>query len=181
VSFALVAIAVIALIAVAFLIMRPRSSREAPSPAPAAPTPAAAAEPPSRTETPAARVEQPPPKPAAKPPAAPATGAVTLATAQVCRNFSTAGSNWRCDQVQDSTSPGPLVLYTRVRSASDDVVVHRWFRGNVLRQSVQLRIRANPTEGYRTYSRQTVDAGEWRVEVRNASGDVLQDQRFAVR
>jgi hypothetical protein len=47
---------------------------------------------------------------------------------------------------------------------------------------VELEIRANANEGYRTFSRQTVDAGEeWRVEVRSASGDLLHEQRVSVR
>jgi hypothetical protein len=60
--------------------------------------------------------------------------------------------------------------------------VHRWYRGDTLRQSVKLTIRANATEGYRTYSRQTVDGGaNWRVEVSSATGDLLHKRRFAVR
>jgi len=79
-------------------------------------------------------------------------------------------------------SPGLIVLYTRVRSPRDAVVVHRWYRGDALRQSVKLTIRANATEGYRTYSRQTVDGGaDWRVEVSGANGDLLHERRFAVR
>lgn len=108
-------------------------------------------------------------------------GSVTLAAAEVCRNFSTSGRSWRCDPAGDSAAPGRLVLYTRVKSARDDVVVHRWYRGNTLRQSVRLQTRANATEGYRTYSRQLVDAGAWRVEVRSASGSLLHEQRFTVR
>jgi hypothetical protein len=77
--------------------------------------------------------------------------------------------------------PGSIVLYTRVRSPRDDVIVHRWYRGETLRKSAQLRIGANGAEGYRTYSRQAVDSGDWRVEVRNAAGDLLHEQRFAVQ
>ena len=91
------------------------------------------------------------------------------------------GGSWRCDPAGDSAAPGRLVLYTRVRSPRNAVVVHRWYRGDTLRQSVRLAIQANPTEGYRTYSRQTVDAGDWRVEVRSADGSLLHEQRFAVR
>ena len=75
-----------------------------------------------------------------------------------------------------------MVLYTRVRSPRDAAIVHRWYRGDTLRQSVKLAIRTNTTEGYRTYSRQTVDSGgNWRVEVRSAAGDLLQEQHFVVR
>ena len=110
----------------------------------------------------------------------PAAGIGTVAI-QLCRTFSTSGGSWRCDPIGSSAAPGPLVLYTRIRSPRDTVVVHRWYRGDTLRQSVSLTIRANATEGFRTYSRQTVTNGDWRVEVRSADGNVLHEQRFAVR
>jgi hypothetical protein len=109
-------------------------------------------------------------------------GAVTLITAQLCRTLSTSGGSWGCDPALDPVSPGPIVLYTRVRSPGDAVVVHRWYRGDTLRQSVRLAIRANAREGYRTYSRQTVDGGaDWHVEVRTAEGALLHERRFVVR
>jgi hypothetical protein len=106
---------------------------------------------------------------------------MTLVTSQLCRTFSTAGGAWRCDPVEKSAAPGPIVLYTRVRSPRDALVIHQWYRGNALRKSARLAVRANSTDGYRTYSRQTVHAGEeWRVEVRTAEGDVLYEQRVTV-
>jgi hypothetical protein len=79
-------------------------------------------------------------------------------------------------------APGPIVLYTRVRSPRDTAVVHRWYREETVRSSVKLTIRANAAAGYRTYSRQTLDReGEWRVEVASADGDLLHEQRFTVR
>ena len=78
-------------------------------------------------------------------------------------DLSTSGGSWRCDPAGDSVAQGRLVLYTRVRSPRDAAVVHRWYRGDTLQQSVKLTIHANATEGYRTYSRQTVDGvGDWR-------------------
>ena len=74
------------------------------------------------------------------------------------------------------------MLFTRVRSPRDTTVVHRWYSGDTLRRSVNLATRANANEGYRTYSRQTVDGpGTWRVEVRTVDGDLLYEQRFAIR
>jgi hypothetical protein len=118
-----------------------------------------------------------------KPPVrSPSPGRVVLANAELCRIFSTSGSGaWRCQAAGDSVAPGPIVLYTRVRSQRDGSVIHRWYRGDTLRQSVRLTIRANWTAGYRTYSRQTVDTGDWRVEVRSAGGELLHEQRFAVQ
>jgi Protein of unknown function (DUF2914) len=105
-----------------------------------------------------------------------------LVTAQLCETFSTSGAAWRCDPPGDQVAPGPVVLYTRVRSSRDATIEHRWYRDDTLRQAVKLSIRANPSEGFRTYSRQTVNgAGNWRVEVRSASGDLLYEERFAVR
>jgi hypothetical protein len=171
---------VVVILTATFVVNRPGSSPEPSRPVPAAPAalpPPQAAEPaaPPRIES---RARSAPIEPS-RPPTAVAAG--ILVTAQLCRTFSTSGPR-QCDQVADPVSPGPIVLYTRVKSSRDAVVVHRWYRGDALRQSVTLTIRANATEGYRTYSRQTVDAGaDWRVEVRSATGDLLHEQRFAVR
>jgi hypothetical protein len=184
---------VVILVGVVLIVLRPWSSRDASVP-PTTPEPAAA------------RPAEPVSPPIATPPAGsapigeaapkaaprrddrkvttntpPATGAITLATAQLCRNFSTTGSNWRCAEAGSSVAPGPIVFYTRVASPRDTAIVHRWYRGNTLRQSVKLTTRANATEGYRTYSRQTVDQGDWRVEVMSTDGKLLHEERFVVR
>ena len=60
---------------------------------------------------------------------------------------------------------------------------HRWYRGDRLRQVVELPIRPNTTDGYRTFSRNTVDdqgAGNWRVELRTIDGVLLHEERFVV-
>jgi hypothetical protein len=77
--------------------------------------------------------------------------------------------------------PGAIVLYTRVRSPRGGTIIHQWYRGLTLRKTAQLSIGANETEGYRTFSRQNVDRGDWRVEVRSASGDLLYEHRLVVR
>ena len=50
---------------------------------------------------------------------------------------------------------------------------------------MKLAIGANASEGYRTYSRQTIDArrkGQWRVELRSPDdGVVLAAERFSVQ
>jgi hypothetical protein len=187
------AAAVVFLLAVVLLLWRPWSSRETPTqmnapepkteqPAESAPRPTTV--PPNtsaahRKEPKAADRDREPQVTGSKPAAA--AVAISLATAQVCRGFSTSGGNWRCDPVGNSVSAGPMVLYTRVKSPRNTAVVHRWYQGNTLRQSVKLGIQGNATEGYRTYSRQTVSNGDWRVEVRSADGALLHEQRFVVR
>lgn len=189
---------VVVLLTVTFLVRRSTSSRATATPTPTAePAPPQAAD---RTQPIPAEPAVPAPIEQPRPPTvvprrdardmltdkspAPSrsSSAITLITAQLCRTFSTSGASWRCDPAGDPVSPGPIVLYTRVRSPRDAVVVHRWYRGDTLRQSVKLTIRANATEGYRTYSRQTVDVGaDWRVEVRSAEGTLLHERRFVVR
>jgi Protein of unknown function (DUF2914)/Tetratricopeptide repeat len=189
-SLAWVATGAIVLLVAMLLVLRLRSSHDASVPKT---EPVAALQPdatPPRIAAPAARpapIEQAAP-PAAAPPlgdrnVAPdksLAGGITVATSQLCRTFSTGGT-WRCDPVGQSVAPGPIVFYTRVRSRRDAAVVHRWYHGDTLRQSVTLNIQANATEGYRTYSRLTVEDGDWRVEVRSADGSLLHEQRFAVR
>ena len=177
-----VAIAILVLLAV-LLVLRPWSSRDAPAPASAdVVAPRQAAPPPGPTS-----IESPAPPKTAAPrgnrgvTAAPTRGSVTLVAAELCRRLSTTERNWRCERVDNSVAPGPLVFYTRVRSDRAATVVHRWYQGATLRQSVRLSIGTNTSEGYRTYSRQTVKPGDWRVEVRSADDKLLDEQRFSVR
>ncbi len=104
-----------------------------------------------------------------------------VASARLCRSLST-GGDWQCAPAADPVSPGPLVFLTRIKSPTDTTVFHRWYRGDRLLRSVELRIRANPSEGYRTFSRNTVNAqGDWRVELRTSDGGLLHEERFVVR
>jgi hypothetical protein len=149
----------------------PAPDTSAPKPAPtpvtsAAPDPPPVSKPiPSRSSNPAS------------------TGAVSVSEAAICRALTT-GSRWRCTPAVSPIEPSTLFFYTRVKSATDRVVEHRWYRGDRLMKSIDRSVRANPTEGYRTYSRSTVDAkagGDWRVEVRTKEGTVIHDARFTVR
>ena len=81
-------------------------------------------------------------------------------------------------------SPGQLSFYTRIKAKTNTVVQHRWYQGSQLRQSGELDVQANPTAGYRTFSRHTIgrnEAGDWRVELRSRDGRVLHEERFVVR
>ena len=188
-----VAIGAVILAAAAVLVMQPWSSRETSTRPPTAePIPPSGAEPGlPRFAVPAPMEQVQPPTPRDKdrgvfsakpPPPKRSSDAIALATVQLCRTLSTSGRNWQCDPAGDSVAPGRIILYTRVRSPHDAVVTHRWYRGQTLRQSVALTIRASVTEGYRTYSRYAVESGgDWRVEVRSAAGDLLHEHRFSVR
>jgi hypothetical protein len=108
-----------------------------------------------------------------------------VVVAQLCGTLSTGGpGGWRCDPATDSVNPGRIYFYTRLKSPAAVTVQHRWYRGNRLRRVVPLVIRANTSEGYRTFSRQTVAAegsGEWKVELTTVDGAVLHEERFVVR
>ena len=101
----------------------------------------------------------------------------TVAAAQIC----TALKGWQCEAAVSPVPPGPVSFYTQVKSATATTIEHRWYQGERMRQAVQLRIEANPSAGYRTYSRNTVSAGDWRVELRSADGAVLHEERFSVQ
>jgi hypothetical protein len=155
------------------------------------PTPATAAAPTSPLPLPSA----PPADVATTRPAAPATerpadaasvaaGVPAVVEARVCSRLSTAGPRWQCQAVSGSTGTGTLFFYTRLKSASDAVVEHRWYEGERLHRTVELRLSANAGSGYRTFSRQTITparAGDWRVELRAPDGTLLREERFRVR
>lgn len=173
-----------------------RSSPGAPSVSPpASPATTTAAPPPvnpTATKPAGPQVSKPasaPPAPKSQPTATSVTRPPLVATARLCRNLSTSGprdasGDWRCVAPGLPVGPGSLYFYTRLKSPTDTTVQHRWYRGDRLRQTVQLRVRANTTAGYRTYSRNTVDdrrAAEWRVELRTGDGVLLHEERFLVR
>ena len=187
---AIIAIILIAIIAGALLMRRDSPSPEAAKPvATAAPEATKPSEPPAPPVATTPREEPQPPKaapgrsgPPASPPARRAAAPISLVTVQLCKTFSTRDERWTCDPADDPAARGRLVLYTRVKSPRNTTVVHRWYRGGELQQSVRLSTQASVTEGYRTYSQLTINSpGRWRVEVRGADGELLFEKSFAVR
>jgi len=158
----------------------PVAPREEPPPPSAVPEPPAAQVP---TEAPP--IAEAPATPVPTVPAVKKAGegsAVSVVDAKVCRSLST--SSWTCNAAANPSSPGAFFFYTRVRSARDTTVQHRWLMDGRVLRSVNLRIRANPGEGYRTYSRNTVSAerrGNWTLELRDADGALLQEERLTVK
>ena len=169
-----------ALLIVILTMARPWGSpveETAPAPRPTAPPAEPLAQPqptakPTRSEADAI-VARPstPARPAATP---------TVATAQLC----TALRAWQCEAADSQVPPGPMFFYTQVKSATAATIEHRWYQGDRMIRAVPLRIEANPGDGYRTYSRNTISserAGDWRVELRSADGTVLHEERFTVQ
>jgi hypothetical protein len=161
-----------------------------------------AASPPPTPETATAPASPSPPPPSAPPadaattrpapsanerPAASgsvARGMPAVVEARVCTRLSISGSRWACQPVSESAGAGTLFFYTRLKSPSPAVVEHRWYQGERLRRTVELRVSANTDTGYRTFSRQTITparAGDWRVELRAKDGTLLGEARFTVR
>jgi hypothetical protein len=105
-----------------------------------------------------------------------------VAAAELCRNLST--STWKCVRPGKQVGAGSLFYYTRLKSPTVTTVQHRWYRGDRLHRTVNLPVRVNTREGYRTYSRTSVDSkggGDWRVELRTRDGVVLHEERFVVQ
>ncbi|HEX2344921.1 MAG TPA: DUF2914 domain-containing protein [Vicinamibacterales bacterium] len=112
-----------------------------------------------------------------------ALAAPVLVEARLCRNLAT-DDDWECVSPRSPVGAGPLFFYTRLKSPTDTTVQHRWYRGNRVRQVVELRVRANTDAGYRTFSRNTIndlDQADWRVELTTSDGTLLKEIRFTVR
>jgi Protein of unknown function (DUF2914)/Tetratricopeptide repeat len=196
---ALVGLAAAAVVVVSIVMRWSEASPASSSPAPAPATPAMA-----RPATPAVPVES---KPAATTAPAPVDGVdridrvdpvdraeprdtrgaaapVTVLTAQLCSAIEKRGSpDWQCTSTAGDLQPGKYSFYTRLQSNADTTVEHRWYRDERLHQVMRLRIGANPSTGYRTFSSTTISperTGSWKVELRAADGALLQEERFVV-
>lgn len=76
--------------------------------------------------------------------------------------------------------PGEIILWTRVTGGEGQTIHHVWFFGETEVGNVPLTIGGSP---WRTWSRKTIPAeatGAWRVEVRDAAGNVLNRIDFTV-
>jgi hypothetical protein len=118
----------------------------------------------------------PEPLPAA-PEAAPVRPVVVRAS--LCGDL----EDWACDPADRPVPAGPLFFYTQIKTTSPTTIQHRWYQDDRLQQTVKLRVQANRTAGYRTYSRNLMtseSAGKWRIELRSEDGALLHEERFSV-
>lgn len=108
-------------------------------------------------------------------------GAVTLevATSAICENVVNRevvneGSTF-------SASVGKLYCFSKIANVDSlTEVVHAWYYGNTERARVTLNV--NPP-AWRTYSSKIIQAhetGSWRVEILDASGNLLKTVHFEV-
>ena len=76
----------------------------------------------------------------------PASARPVVMRASLCGEL----DDWSCDPADRPVPPGPLFLYTQIKSPTATTIQHRWYQDNHLRQAVELRVEANRTAGYRT-------------------------------
>jgi hypothetical protein len=144
------------------------------------------------------RPDPPPPAPAPAAPAAPepaaparsaslpraASGAVTVlaADASLCQRLTRNSGAWRCDPIAENGRTDAVYYYTRVKSPRDVVLRHRWSYEGKPVQTVNLQVRANATEGFRTFSHQRVAGrpGRWDVALITSDGSVVDTRQFTV-
>lgn len=144
-------------------------------PTPAPPPATSAAAPPTATAS--APTQATTPRPAG-------AGAVGVTDARLCSALTRARNPWACTAVTSPLAGGAVYYYTRIRATRDVTIRHRWTLDGRVVQDVRLQIRANPTEGFRTFSRQTVSgvgAGAWVVTLLGPDGQTLDEQSFDVR
>lgn len=155
---------------------------EPPAPAPAAPTRPEMATPPPKAPVPA---PFPSPRPGSPDESAKgrSDGSSISVDGRVCTALVRNSGVWRCDPAGETTSAGSVYYYSRVRSPRDVVVRHRWSHQGTVTQTVPLEIRANPQQGFRTFSRQNLAgrSGTWEVSLLGPDGTVIDSQRFTVR
>lgn len=76
---------------------------------------------------------------------------------------------------------GRLFCWTRVAGASGETTIHHvWFRGDDQMADIELSVGGSP---WRTWSNKRILpewTGDWRIEVRDAQGNVLETVRFSV-
>lgn len=152
--------------------------------APPPPEPSATVEP--KAPPPSRAVEPPRPEPATSAVAPPARvpepdPAARLVESDVCVRLTRDGRRWICEPAGESVRPGAVAFYTRVALARAARVEHRWYRNDALARAITLSVGASVSDGYRTFSQQTVTPGRWRVEARTADGRVLGGASFEVR
>ena len=159
----------------------------APNHAPVAVAPPAVQAPEATPASPPIVKPTPPPPPAAAPTsrartAVPAAPPVVV-TARLCKELST-GSDWHCAPADSPIESGAVYFFSRVKSPTDTTIRHRWYHGGRVLRTAELRIGANATDGYRTFSRTTVNgrgSADWKVELISEDGVVLHEERFVVR
>lgn len=81
-----------------------------------------------------------------------------------------------------SIADGQVITYSKVTGATDTEIHHVYFKDDVQFDDITLRVGGSP---WRTHSRKTLRpdtgmAGQWRVEIRDAAGAVLQTLKFTV-
>ena len=98
----------------------------------------------------------------------------SVATSVVDRMPSGASTTFQADVER-------LYAWTRIEGAEGETTIHHvWIHGDVERADLELRIAGSP---WRTWSNKAIPpewTGDWRVEVRDASGNVLTTIPFTV-
>ena len=106
-------------------------------------------------------------------------GDMKLTAAVICKNVVD-----RQPEAPGSSFPvtvGKLYCYTKIENIQNSAnIVHAWYYGDTQRALVSLNV--NPPN-WRTYSSKIIQAhetGAWRVEIRDAMGNVLETVRFEI-
>lgn len=79
------------------------------------------------------------------------------------------------------TDVGRVYAWTQIVGANDGTTIHHvWIQGDVERADLELQIGGSP---WRTWSNKAIPpewAGDWRVEVRDSRGNVIETLTFTV-
>lgn len=116
---------------------------------------------------------------AAEPPKAASSSGLTV-EAKTCKNL----ANREPVDVTDTfkVADGQVITFSRVTGGAGSEIHHVYFIGDKQLDDITLKVNGSP---WRTNSKKTLRAdagmtGDWRVEIRDAGGSVLETLKFKV-
>jgi hypothetical protein len=112
-------------------------------------------------------------------PAAAAANGDWKSEGKVCKTL----TNRECADAAEAfaSTDGTVYAWTKVSGPKDGGEIHHvWFKGDEQMSDITLKVGGSP---WRTYSKKTLgdkSQGDWRVEVRDGNGAVLETLKFKV-
>ena len=106
-------------------------------------------------------------------------GKMSITSAVICKNVINrepvdAGTSF-------PASDGKLFCFSKIAGIqTDSEIIHAWYYGNVERARVTLGVKPPAWRTYSSKRIQSHETGEWRVEILDSSGNILDTVKFEV-
>lgn len=106
-------------------------------------------------------------------------GKMSVTSAVICKNVSNrepvdAGTSF-------PASDARLFCFSKIAGIQNDSeIIHAWYYGNVERARVTLGVKPPAWRTYSSKKIQSHETGEWRVEILDSAGNILETVKFEV-